>query len=332
MGAINLINCISGVANTGVVPCFLDFKFPQGMIITPKGATLDVTANSGNLLTTLSTNFYNASKSARWYPWYNILDVKDNSEKKRVQTFPSGGSTVVLELFNNWMFQWFEGGLNMLQALRTFNGSNWDFMLIDNDPTGSKMMGIKGSTSNIIQAIPTDGGRIWTDPWILNNAQKITEYNTEVDFNQKYATDQAAMVQFASTFNFSTQLRGLQNANLSSPGANATPGNFNVNVKSDTSQDIAALQGAGLAVAGLWTAINHTSGLSITPSGVAYVPPIGTFGTTGYVYGYYTITLPTTAPPYPSSGNVDISLAVPATMVAANLYYETAAPVSIVKS
>jgi hypothetical protein len=324
MGSINEISCLTSVGNTGIVPCGLDFKFPQGIIIAPKGSQFDTSANEGNVLTTLTALFYNTSKTARFYPLYNTLMVQDQSEKKQVQTFPSGASMVVLEKFNTWRMQWFDGAFLLMQALRKFNGNNWDFYVLDNDPAGQKILGIKGSTSTMLKAIPSDGGRIWTDPWITNDATKITEYFTEIVFNQKFATDLGAMVQVS--FDFPTTLPGLLNATLSSPSANATPGSFNIAITSDSGQDLAAAYENVLNEEALWTCVNHTTSASITIDSVTFVPGING------APGYFTIAVATTAPPYPAAGMVDFNLSTPSLLAAAGADLESLGLISIVKS
>lgn len=324
MSSINEISCLTSVGNTGIVPCGLDFKFPQGIIIAPKGTTIDVSANTGNILTTLAAMFYNTSKTARLYPLYNTLMVQDQSEKKQVQTFPSGASAVVLEKFNTWRMQWFDGGFLMMQALRKFNGNNWDFFVLDNDPAGQKMLGIKGANSTLLKAIPSDGGRIWTDPWVLNDATKITEYYTEIVFNQKFATDLGAMVQVS--FDFPTSLPGLLNATLSSPSANATPGSFNIAITSDSGQDLAAAYAEVLNDESLWTCANASTSLAITINSVTFVS-----GLNG-APGYFTLAVTVTAPPYPTAGSVKFNLATPSTLATAGADLESTGSLSIVKS
>lgn len=325
MSSIDQTTCLVGVDNTGVVPCPLDFKFPQGIVIGPKGDQIDVTANTGNLQTTLTAKFYAASKSARWYPVYNTLMVQDNSDAKQEQTFPKGSSFVVVEKFNKWKMQWYRGAFNLMKSLRKFNGDNWDFMVLDDDPAGQKLLGIQGSTSNMLRMIPSDGGRIWTDPWKLNDATKITEYFTEVVFNQKYATDLGHMVQ--ATFDYPTTLPGLINAKLSSPSANATPGSFNIAVTSDSGQDLAGLYSLILNNIALWTCVNHATSAAITINTITYVPG------TGGANGYFTFAVTVTAPPYPATAvNVDFNLVAPAALVAAGLAIESTGLVSILKS
>jgi hypothetical protein len=251
--------------------------------------------------------------------------VADNSDQKQEQTFPKGSSFVVVEKFNKWKLQWFTGGFDLMQALRKFNGANWDFFPIDDDPSGAKILGILGSTANMLRAIPTDGGRIWTDPWKLNDATKITEYFTEVVYNQKYATDLGHMVQVS--FDFPTKLPGLIDAALSSPSANVTSGSFNVAITSVNGQDLAALYSTILNSSTYWTCVNSATQAAITINTVTFVPGIGGAA------GYFTIAVTITAPPYPATAiNVNFNLVSASTLAAAGIPIESTGLVGIVKN
>lgn len=328
MAGINQINCLNLVKNSGIQACFLDPKFMSGSIHAPRGFQFDVTANTGNMQTTLAAAFYASSKAARLYPFYDFEKPTDASDKLTLQSMPNGAKHPVREGYNDWSFQYFDGGLTQHQAARTFNGSNWDFYFIDSDPQRSgimKIYGIQGSTSSMLRAFPVNpGGFFWAHPWTLNTGTELSAYMLQYSFLQKYTNDLIRFVEVP--FDFPTVLPGLQDVVLSSPSANATPGSFNVAVTSLMGTDIATQNATALAVAGLWTANNATSGASITPSSVTFVPPVGT------ALGYFTIAMPTTAPPYPASGNVLINLGVPATLVAAGLDYESTGAVSIVKN
>lgn len=129
MATLNAIACASNTGNTGIQQCFLDFKFIQGAILAPKGYQFDVTA----LQTNLASGLYNSSRAARLYPIYDFEAPKDGSETKVVQSMSTGQKHVVREGYNQWGFQYVQGGLSLHKNLRLFNGSNWDFFFIDND-------------------------------------------------------------------------------------------------------------------------------------------------------------------------------------------------------
>lgn len=304
---IGQIKCLTGVGNTGVQPCFLDFKFLQGAILAPKGFEFDTTT----LQTTLTAAFYNASKSARLYPIYGFEAPKDDSEKKVVQQMSTGQKHVVREGYSDLSFQFVNGGLSLLQQLRKFNGTNWDFYFLDDDPSGNKLMGIQGSTASKLKAIPSDGGFFWAEPPVFNDGSKISEYMIEFCFKSKYLTD--GMQFIVSDFDFPTTLPGLIDVNIvASTTVNATSGSFNVCLVSPTGQDIGALHSAALAAAGIWTGKVHSSQAALTAGST----PTWTASPDGIQPGYFTVKFATTGP-YPTPpATIDINLVAPAALAA----------------
>lgn len=323
MATLNARTCITGNGNTGIQPCFLDPKFFQGAFLTPKGDEIDVTS----LNTALSAKVYNANKAARWYPLYDFEAPKTSTEAKTVQTMATGQKHVVREGFNDWQFQYVQGGLSLHKILRMFNGSNYDFVFIDND-TNPNLLGTVGSSATKLRAIPSDGGFFWADPWNPNDGSKISEFMAQFVYASKYVNDLPATVQ--CSFDFPTTFPGLIDVNLvASATVNATSGSFNICIVSPLGVDIGAKYSVPLAAPGAWTAKNTTTGVSITPSGATWVP-----STTPGVPGYFTVVVPTTAPPYPASGTVTFSLVDPSVLTATpyGVAIEPIAPVAITRS
>ena len=111
MGALNAISCLNTVGNTGNPKCAFDPAFISGALMAPTGTVIDPSANSNNLLTTMTALFYNASKAARVYPLYDFEKITDSSDKLTLQSMANGAKHPVREGFNDWMFQYFDGGL-----------------------------------------------------------------------------------------------------------------------------------------------------------------------------------------------------------------------------
>ena len=325
MAALGAINCLYGARNTGVPTCFCDPKFIQGALLVPKGTTLTTTTVAA-FQTALSSLVYNASKTSRGYPIYDFEAPKDSTEAKTIQTMPTGQKHVVREGYNDWSFQFVNGGLSLNQALRAFNGINWDFYFVDNDPQGQKIFGITGATANTLQAFPSSGGFFWTDPWKLNDGSKITEYMLQFVFNTKYANDLVNYIQLPTTFDFPTQLPGLNDVVVTaSATVNATAKNFNISLVSPTGVDIGALNSTALSGAGVsnWTASVVASGLPIVVSTSTWVP-----STVAGVPGYFTLVLATTNYPTPPAP-VYINLVSATTLQAAGILYESTGALSI---
>lgn len=322
MATLGAISCLSSAGNTGIQQCFCDPKFMQGAILAPKGFTLTTTTLAA-FTTALTNGIYNVSKSGRLFPIYGFEAPKDSSEQKVVQTMATGQKHVVREGFNDWMFQYVNGGLSLLQNLRKFNGANWDFFFIDNDPSGQKIFGITGAAANTLQAIPSTGGFFWAEPWKLNDGSKITNYDVQFVYNTKYVNDTVNFVQMAPTFDFATSLPGLDDVIVgASPVVNATPKSFNITLTSPLGVDIAALNSVAFAGITMWAGTVVATGLPLTLTSATFVPAAGAN------QSYFTLLFAATNYPTPPAP-IFVTLGAPSVLAAAGLDYESTAPLSI---
>lgn len=334
--SINYNNCLGTVKNTGVPQCYLDTNFITGAIHVPKGTIVDGTTQS--ITTQLTSLIYNASRTSRGYVAYDFEKVDDSSDKLVIQSMPTGARHPVREGWMDLLFQWFDGGINKNQAMRTFNGSNWDMFFIDTNPLNgqSNLWGIyvtNPSTglpyTNKIQAFPTTpGGFIWTPPQKPNTGSERTAYTTQYAFKQTYWADQIAAV--ACPFDFPTTYPGLNDVVVTpSATVNATTGSFNICLLSPLGTDIGALYSAALSGSGKtnWTVAVASSGASITITTVTWVP-----STTPGVPGYFTIAVPVTTP-YPTPPlPVLINLVNCNTLQGVGVPYESTGALSIAAS
>ena len=323
---VNAINCLGAAKNTQPIQCAIDPKFINGALIVPKGTVITTTTYSA-FQTALLAGMQNVNKTSRFFPVYNFENGKFENESKVVQKTSIGSQHVVREGFNNWMWQFFTGGLNMLQALRAFNGANWDFFLWDNDPAGNKFMGLVNSGG--LRAIPTDAGYIWADPFNPNDGgSKLTEYWWGAVFNQQVFTDNLGVIQAPTSIVPSLNYPGLTDANLSIASVNATKGSFNISVTNNAGVDLGALNSTALAVTTLWNGAVTSGGAALTVSGVVWVP-----STTTGVPGYFTVSFATTSP-YPASTgtNLTINLGSVTALVAAGMNLESSGALTSVPS
>ena len=318
MATINQLNCLQTAGNTGIGSCFLDYKNIIGAILAPKKSEFDVTT----LQTTLIAGTHNANKALRLYPIYNFETTTDASEQKVIQTLGNGSKHVVREGLNDWSFEFVAGGLSLLSKLRLFNGSAWDFYFIDANMT---IIGIPGSTSTKLKAIPSDGGFFWAAPFKLNDASKITNYMVQFCFAQRYVNDASLIAQVQAGFDLPTIINGLQDVNLSGV-ADATSGSYDITaVTAATQTNMGDVYPVALAAAGLWVATNTLTGLPIAITAVTYNAINKTF----------VLALNKADANYPATGGqtITFSLAVPAVLQAAAVDgYETAVTVAIVKN
>ncbi len=310
MATLNTINCLQDVGNTGFGSCVLDFKNIVGAIRLPKGLEIDITALQTNLIAAAQ----NSNKALRALPFYNLLATTDGTEDIVVQSFATGAKKVVREGFNDWKFQYVDGGLTLHKNLRMMNNIDADFLFIDAD---NKIMCLAGSTSTKIKGIPVTGGFFHAHPWKLNDGSKVAEYIVQFTMPVKYTNDLVNVVE--ADFDIPSTVLGLQDVTVTGV-AGATAGVYDMTlVTTSVGTNLGDLYPTELAAAGLWTAKNTATDAAITISGVSYNATTKKF----------VLTLTTTAPPYPATGTVTINLAAPSVLAAAGVdgFESTAAAV-----
>lgn len=323
MAILGAISCTTGVGNTGIQLCAFDPKFIQGAILAPKGYQLPV----ANLSTALSALLYNTSKTGRGYPVYDFEKVTDSSDKLVLQSMATGAKHPVREGYTDLMYQYVAGGLSLLKNLRLFNGSNWDFYLIDNDPLGQKIMGITGKTAGNLAPFPSDGGFFWAHPWTPNNGTEIAGYNLQFSTKQIYTNDLINFVSFAG--DLPTAFPGLTDAILQANAvASVVAKHFYINLLNPLGVDLGAIYatalGAGVGSAALWNgAAAATPTLPYTITSSTWVP-----STNPALPGYFDILVAATNYATPPAASL-MNLGVPSALVTAGVDVESTGALSI---
>lgn len=338
MAVLNAITCLNATGNTGNPKCFFDPAFISGAVLAPTGSIIDPALNGGNLLTTLTALWYNASSSARYYPLYDFEKPTDSSDKIVLQNMPNGAEHVVREGFNKWNFQTFDGGLTKHLNVRQFNGTNWDFFFLSTDlQTGNQQLigAVEPISGTKLMAIPCNpGGRFWANPWTLNTGTEKSGYTYDFSFSQRYANTKGLvgflnMVNTSGTgFTLESALPGLNDATLVafSP-ISVVAKHFYVSIINQSSVDIGAIYsgvlGAGVSSAPYWRGYaSATPNLAYTITSATWVAGIGSAA------GYFDILVAATnyaTPPATSA----INLAVPASLAAVGIPYESTGAVVI---
>lgn len=337
MSALNAISCLNNTGNTGNPKCFFDPAFISGAVLAPTGSVIDPALNGGNLLTTMSALWYNASPAARLYPLYDFEKPTDSSDKLVLQSMPNGAKHPVREGFNDWMFQYFDGGLTAHLNKRQFNGTNWDFFFLSTDlQTGlQQLIGIYDTTGTKLMAMPcSPGGFFWAHPWSMNSGTERSNYSCQFSFSQRYMNTKglSGFLNMVNTsgvgFTLESSLPGLNDATLVafSP-ISVVPKHFYVSIINQSSVDIGAIYslilGAGVSSATYWRGFaSATPNLAYTITSATWIPGVGSAA------GYFDILVGATNYATPPATSV-INLAVPATLVAAGIAYESTGGVTI---
>jgi len=317
MASVNTLQCLVAPANTGVGACYADIKNIVGIIICPPNYYITAT-QAATLQTKLNADALNDSKGLRIYPVGPFVDFKDDSEKRVVEQFSYGGQKTVRDPVYKWSFRFNVGGYELLKSLRSFNGGNWSVLFVDgsNQLWGTNYTASDGAG---IAGIPLI--ELYTDPFMINDGKKNTEYWTSIVFYPINLMDNGAYIKNPG-FDVVDTLEGIQNVVLASK-TNATAKTFTVIPTTNEGTLMSSLYGTQLAAVGAWTAKNHETGAALTITGV----------TQDSVSGGFNIVVGATNYPTVGTGHVDINLVGPTELAALNVSpYESTGLVSIVAS
>jgi hypothetical protein len=310
MASVNTLKNNLLSKNTGLVSKPFDPKRIAGAIITPKGYSLTA-AQVATLQTKLAADAALDTKALRIYPVANFLDFKDNSEKPVEQSFSTGAEVTVRDGVYKFGFQFTKGGQSLQAALRAFNGSNWDFLFIDdsNQIIGTYYLDATGALG--IKAIPSI--EIYTSAWMLNDGKKVAEYVINFKFFPKWINENRAYIAVDPTTEFDVlqTVTGLKDVQLKVTGS-ATPGTYYVQLFDTENVNLFGELNPGMAAAAMYKVTNTLNGGTITPTSV----------TADVANQRFTMVLPTTGN-YPTGTGQDTKLTIdlvgPTELIAGNV-------------
>ena len=272
MANLNELVCASDVANTGFGNCYLDMQQIVGAFIVPNGYKLTA-AELQTLQTTLTADSKVVNKLNRIYPVGNFIQITDNSEDKTIQTFGYGGKKVTKEGSYDWTYQFTDGGLCLLKALRSFNSNGkWSVLFYD---ANFNLFGTTGSEEGALYGIPTE--MIWAAPWKPNDGTNTAMYSIQFNFQPRFINEDLG---FFAAGSYLTEITGLQDVVLTKNTWVEATGVANVTVASKCGTNLGEVYPSELAATGVWTAVNAVTGAAITITSVAYVSATKTFNVT----------------------------------------------------
>lgn len=217
MATINAIQCSTNLKNTGVCDCFFDPKLIIGKILGPKNRVL-TQAEIDDIQATLEA-LTQTTRANRIFPVQNLLAITDGSEEPTFQTFGYGSTAPVREGKYSWIFNFTEGGVQLNNALRSFNGSSAKYgeMYIVQGQGKQYLLGTKkkdADGNDGLGFVPQEGGYPYTYPWKANDGTNVTSYRTQSMFKPEYVNDNIAFVEIASTTYMLSELAGLEDVDL----------------------------------------------------------------------------------------------------------------------
>lgn len=289
MSVINQIQCQDSIKNTGVCDCYFDPKNFIGCIIAPL-STLFGSLDFDTALATLNAKI-SAVKSDRIYPFFGWVGIADNSEDATRQTFGFGTQETVREGKYVLTAEFRKGGLNLNNALRSFNGkqSKYGVFFVDAENT---LIGTTTPGQGVgIKPIPLDD--LYTYPFKVNDGSKVSQYRTMFTFDPVYVNENIAFVKLDPTVVLLKELEGLTDVTISKLSATSTT----VVVKLNTScgEDLYDTYADELSDVDAFVLANATSGGVITLTSVVKNDTLKA----------WTITIPTASNPnYPAAAGV----------------------------
>lgn len=267
----NMIECATNVKNTGTGSCVLRIGFIRGAILVPKGWKLTAAnlASQATLRAALEAALI-ADKSLRIFPVPGFKTITDNTEDPVFQTMGDGSQIYVRDGNYNWVMQYYDGGMCLSNALRSFNNAAYEALFYDDQRIlfGTTIVEEDGSIS--LGGIPMDN--LQGLPWRANDGTNVAQYRIAFSFQPAYVNESIRYVQL----NFQpSQLMGLQNLLLKPNSSLAGVINFSA-LAGCAAENIYDLYSDEIADAALYVATGPT-GLAIAITSVTAVPASKSF-------------------------------------------------------
>jgi hypothetical protein len=268
MEGLNKIFCGSDVKNTGICECFFDPKLITGAILVPKNKvfTSDELLDA-NIAATLAAAV-SAAQASRIYPFQPFETITDNTEDPTRQTFGYGTVKTVREGKYNWALQFINGGLNLSNALRTFNGLIGKYAIIWLESQNT-MIGTSKKDANDewgLAGVPLSD--LYQRPWRPSDGSNVSNYTFEASFDPVYINEKIAFKKVSFDSYLLAELAGLEDVKLTLVAA--AEGGTTIEVSAETdcgSTNFYDLFKTELAQSAAWR-VKDSAGDPVTVSGV----------------------------------------------------------------
>lgn len=308
---LNELNCSESQRNVGFGTCFLDPKLIAGAILFNAEKSF-TQAELDDLQTTLQDKAWHDTKSSRCFPIHNFVTLTDNTEDETLQTFDYGDKIIVKEGDYDWVFQYTDGGLCLQSALRTLKGKRF-FLFYDKDGT---LFGY--NKGGLLTTIPVN---FYAKNWKAASGSAVAQYLVRFIFNPQYVNEDIAYVK-VSDFSLD-EVVGLQDVELVVDTFSDGGGVAVVSVKTKCGRsNVGETYNSELANVARWVATNQETGGVITISTVTY----------SSVTKKFTVTMSPLDADYPDDGVIELALAAPSVLAAANVEGYESIPAELVVS
>lgn len=268
MEGLNKIFCGSDVKNTGICECFFDPALIDGAIFVPLKKVFTEAELSDLLIQTTLETAARTTKADRIYPFGPFEAITDNTEDPIRQTFGYGTVKTVREGKYNWLFQFTNGGLNLSNSLRSFNGltGKYGWLLRESKNTliGTSKKDVNGNWGLAAVTLADYYAR----PWKPSDGTNVTNYGVEVSFDPIYINEKIAFKRVSIDSYLLSEFVGLEDIVLTL--VEAVEGGTTIEVSAATdcgSTDVYDLYSEEMAQALAWL-LKDVAGEEQTISGV----------------------------------------------------------------
>lgn len=194
---INKIVCGDAVKNTGYCECPIDPKLIGGEILMPIDRVLtEEELSDANIVNTIN-ELVLEDRKLRIYPFMVFNAITDNSEDPTVFTSGYGVPEPVREGLYNWIFGFRKGGLNLSNALRTFNYLTGKYAPVFIDKDNNAILGtskLDADGGNGLGPVPLE--TLYTFPWKPADGSNPALYRHQVAFDPVYLNELVAFAKY----------------------------------------------------------------------------------------------------------------------------------------
>jgi hypothetical protein len=134
MANLNTLPVSAATKNVGLTAKSFDPRNIVGAILTPKGYKLSKTVVASTLQAQLLSQMHRQHQKFQESILFQTFWVSRITQKRKLNNqFDYGGKVTVRDGAYTWSFMFVKGGQPLQQALRAFNGSDWDFLFVDSE-------------------------------------------------------------------------------------------------------------------------------------------------------------------------------------------------------
>jgi prepilin-type processing-associated H-X9-DG protein len=306
----NQLNCETNRKNVGFGSCVVDLQIMKGFIFfdSPRSFTDD---ELEDIAATLQQLAYSDDKSLRANVVLDVFNWTDGSEDVVIQTSDIGKKVVVRDGDYDWTSQHTQGGLCLLDAIQSHNGSS-NVLYFDKNI-------LFGTTRNsMLSTIPV---MLHALPWKMATGSAVAQYLVRHIFNSDYVNN-GAMAYKKITLTDILSIAALQDLRLNLLSFDDDI--LEAVVKVETlcgGSNVGEKYSAELDNTALWKATNAETGAAIDINTVTYQPLTKSF----------LVRLLQSDPDLPVDGTVLLDLQAPSVLSAANVEgYESTGPLELV--